>query len=56
MKLPKPGTNPRGVEISMEALTIFANHPQSLKIPVKWHKEAASYYPYRRWVELWERD
>jgi len=49
MKLPKPGTNPGGVEISVEALNIFANHPQSLKIPVKWHKEVTNYNPYQRW-------
>lgn len=56
IKLPKAGTNPRGVEISSEALNILASHPQSLKIPIKWYKKAIEYNPYERWLELWERD
>jgi len=56
IKLPKAGTNPRGVEISEEALNILANHPQVLKIPIQWIKEATEYNPYDRWLELWERD
>ena len=31
IKLPRAGTNPRGVEISAEALNILANHPSSSK-------------------------
>jgi len=56
IKLPKAGTNPRGVEISAEALNILASHPQSLKIPVKWYRKAIDYNPYERWLELWKRD
>lgn len=56
IKLPKAGTNPRGVEISAEALNILANHPQSLKIPVQWMRKVSDYNPYERWLELWERD
>jgi len=56
MKLPKAGTNPRGVEISAEALNILANHPKSLNIPVQWHKKDAAYNPFERWLELGERD
>jgi hypothetical protein len=56
IKLPKAGTNPRGVEISAEALNILASHPQSLKIPVKWSRKATEYDPYERWLELWERE
>ena len=56
IKLPKAGTNPRGVEISVEALNILASHPQSLKIPVQWHRKTVEYNPYNRWLELWERD
>ena len=56
IKLPKAGTNPRGVEISADALNILDGHPQSLKIPVKWHRKAIDYNPYERWLELWERD
>ena len=56
IKLPKAGTNPRGVEISADALNILAGHPQSLKIPVKWRRIISDYNPYERWLEYWERD
>ena len=56
IKLPEAGTNPRGVEITGEAINILANHPQVLKIPVEWNTEAMEYNPYGRWLELWERD
>lgn len=36
IKLPKVGTNPRGVEISAEALNFLAGHPQTMKIPINW--------------------
>jgi hypothetical protein len=54
--LPKPGTNPRGVEISSEAINILAIHPQTLRIPIEWHKKVIDYDPYKRWLELWERE
>ncbi len=54
--LPKPGTNPRGVEISTEALRILAGHSQSLSIPIRWHHEKVEYDPYERWLELWRRE
>jgi len=56
IKLPKAGTNPRGVEISSEALIILANHPQSMKIPVQWTRKVMDFNPYERWLKLWERD
>lgn len=56
IKLPKAGTNPRGVEISTEALTILVNHPQSLNIPIKWMRRQVNYNPYERWLELWKRE
>lgn len=56
IKLPKAGTNPRGVEISAEALNILADHPASLKIPVKWQRKKVDYNPYERWLELWQKD
>ncbi len=55
-KLPKPGTNPRGVEISVEALDLFLSHPKSLSLQVKWYRTNVDYDPYKRWLELWERD
>lgn len=45
MKLPKPGTNPRGVEISTNAVRILSRHPQRLFIPVKWDKREILFDP-----------
>ncbi|MEA3326946.1 MAG: ThaI family type II restriction endonuclease [Chloroflexota bacterium] len=56
MKLPKPGTNPRGVEITTNAIRILANHPQSLIIPVQWEKIEIVFDPYKRWLELWKQE
>lgn len=55
IKLPKPGTNPRGVELSAEVLGILAEHPQSRRIPIQWYKSVVEYDPYDRWLDLWER-
>jgi len=56
IKLPKAGTNPRGVEISAEALDLLTGHYHSLNIPIKWHRKKVDYNPYERWLELWKRD
>lgn len=55
-KLPKLGTNPRGVEISPDALHLLVSHPQSKSIPVFWQKTKIDYNPYQRWLEFWQRD
>ncbi len=56
IKLPKPGTNPRGVEISARAIRELANQPQSLRIPILWERQSAEYDPYDRWLKMWEED
>ncbi|MEP0813394.1 MAG: ThaI family type II restriction endonuclease [bacterium] len=56
IKLPKSGTNPRGVELTQVALEYLAAHPLSKKLEIKWEKEAVSYNPYTRWLELWRAD
>jgi hypothetical protein len=56
VKLPKAGTNPRGVEISAEALRLLANHPQSFRIPINWYRKKVEYNPYERWLEYWQKD
>ena len=56
IKLPKAGTNPRGVEISAEALEMLTRHSQSQVIPIKWYRKKVDYNPYERWLELWRRD
>lgn len=56
IKLPKAGTNPRGVEISSKALIALAKHPRTLMIPVEWQREKVAYNTYQRWLELWQEE
>lgn len=56
IKLPKPGTNPRGVEISRGALINLINHPLSKYISIEWQRQSININPYKRWVELWKED
>ncbi len=56
IKLPKPGTNPRGVEISKEALNALTEHELTRKIPIEWEKADIEYDAYKRWVEYWRED
>jgi len=56
IKLPKPGTNPRGVEMTNEAIRQLLNHKNTLSIPINWKKETINYKPYQRWIELWEQE
>ena len=56
IKLPKPGTNPRGVEISKEALSLLAEHPLAKSISIYWKKEEIDYDPYKRWVDYWREE
>ncbi|MEM2153663.1 MAG: ThaI family type II restriction endonuclease [Nitrososphaeria archaeon] len=54
LKLPKPGTNPRGVEISKNALIRLIEHKGTLSIDIFWRKEQIQYNPYKRWVDYWK--
>ena len=56
IKLPKAGTNPRGVEIAQQALQILLQHKDTLVIPIDWKKERIEYKPFKRWVELWAQE
>ncbi len=56
LTLPKPGTNPRGVEMSTMAVRSLTQDPKCLTIPVKWNKREKHFDPYKRWLELWEQD
>lgn len=56
IKLPKPGTNPRGVEMSKEALKLLIEDKNTKSIIVKWEKDDIDYNPYKRWVDLWSED
>lgn len=56
IKLPKAGTNPRGVELSAKALDVLSAHPQTLKFPVQWYRTKVEYNPYRRWLDFWQEE
>lgn len=56
IKLPKPGTNPRGVEITKEALLNLVQDSQTKKILINWQKTMVDFNPYKRWVDLWRED
>ena len=53
LKLPKPGTNPRGIEISRIALESLANDKESRTIEINWNKRNIDYDPYKRWLDYW---
>jgi hypothetical protein len=54
IKLPKPGTNPRGVEVTEEALSSLVGDKESKFIDIDWLRSKIDYNPYKRWVEYWE--
>lgn len=54
IKLPKAGTNPRGVEIQLKALESLAVNPKTLKIKIDWIRKNLSVNVYGKWVELWK--
>lgn len=56
IKLPKPGTNPRGVEISKEALEALVTDKDSKVIEIYWQRTKIDYNPYERWVEHWREE
>ncbi|BDC36462.1 hypothetical protein MTLP_11440 [Candidatus Methanoliparum sp. LAM-1] len=56
IKLPKPGTNPRGVEITKEALSGLVEDSMSKRIVINWQKTKIEFNPYKRWVDLWRED
>ena len=56
IKLPKIGTNPRGVEITKEALRALITDTKTKRILIKWTKTNIEYNPYKRWVDLWEEE
>jgi len=52
-KLPKPGTNPRGVEMTGTALEQAVDNPLSKAIPIFWKKPSIRYNKYERWITYW---
>jgi len=56
IKLPKKGTNPRGVEITKEALELILKDSAIKSIEIFWRKTEIEYNMYKRWIEYWEKD
>lgn len=56
IKLPKPGTNPRGIEITKEALSTLVQDSRSRRIMIDWKKTKIDFSPYKRWVDLWREE
>lgn len=56
VKLPKAGTNPRGVEITKAALAAICADKDSKAIEIRWQKRAIDYDPYQRWVDHWREE
>lgn len=54
LKLPKVGTNPRGVEISKEGLTMLLQGKDTKCIEIIWRHSKMEYNPYKRWVDYWK--
>ncbi len=52
--LPKPGTNPRGSEITRKALLQLVEEPDTRKIEISWEKKDLDYDPYKRWLDYWK--
>jgi len=55
IKLPKAGTNPRGVEYSKEALLKLLNHPNTKSFEIFWKRSQIDYKPYERWIDYWKK-
>lgn len=53
LNLPKPGTNPRGVTFSNNALHIMEKHQRSKKLSIYWIKKEVDFDVYERWIEYW---
>ncbi|HEX78013.1 MAG TPA: type II restriction endonuclease subunit R [Dehalococcoidia bacterium] len=57
LSVPRQGTNPRGVEISRQALRAMLRDKGAQKIPIRWERTTVAMpEPYERWLEYWQRD
>ena len=56
IKLPKVGTNPRGVEITKEALYSLVKDSESKSVTINWQRTKMEFNSYKRWVDLWRQD
>jgi hypothetical protein len=56
IKLPKSGTNPRGVEFNRDALVRLVENEQTMRIEIDWKRSVINFNPYKRWIDLWKED
>lgn len=56
IKLPPLGKNPRGAEITSEALEALVRHKETLAIDINWRKELIQFNAYERWVQYWQNE
>lgn len=56
IKLPKLGTNPRGVEITKEALLNLVENKRAKCVEINWQRTKVEFNSYKRWVDLWRED
>lgn len=56
IKLPKAGTNPRGVEFNSAALRLLCNNQETYKLDIEWVKPDIQVNVFKKWIELWQQD
>lgn len=56
IKLPKAGTNPRGVEITKKALLMLVENDETKKIAINWKRTKIHFNPYKRWIDFWREE
>ncbi len=56
IKLPTPGTNPRGVEITKEALFLLTRDKETKVVEINWQRSEINYHPYERWIDYWREE
>ena len=56
IKLPKAGTNPRGVEFAKNVLARLTADSQSKQIEINWQRGKVEFNAYKRWLDFWKED
>jgi hypothetical protein len=56
IKLPKPGTNPRGVEFAKNVLERLTADSQAKNIEINWQRGKVEFNAYKRWLDFWKED
>ena len=57
VKIPAKGTNPRGIELSKEAMQQIQNHPTTQILQINWKRDPSLLVEralYGRWIQLWD--